>query len=271
VIYAAGFLAMQFLSCTLATKIPSFLAAHLAHQLTGMEHKARTEEISRDIRLSVISQAVSFIGNVVGLVPFGLLVVFALSLVGLPLFSPAEGRVAVAEVHPWKSMALPLGALTGVELWLSSLAGGWFENWLVFQRVPEAIREHPALKRVLGAKRATGLAEALFKHSSGVAANVGLGFLFAFVPLIGVFIGLNTESRHVTISSTSTLLGLSAMEPGSITASMLTWAMLGLVGIGVMNFLVSFFLALSVAANATGVRRARLHRFFNPFRRRAKA
>jgi site-specific recombinase len=270
-IYSLGFIAMQMTGLTLATKLPSFLAAHLARKLAAGNVLAQEDEIGRDIRGSFASQLVAFLGNLAGVIPFCLLLTWLLNRAGLQFFTPEQGLEVISEVHPFRSLAIPLGALTGVELWLSSLAGGWFENWLVFHRVPEAIKQHSRLRKILGPKETESISDMVQRHSSGIGANIALGFLFGFVPLLGLFLNLNTASRHVTIASTNTMLGFASLKSEQFGGSMIAVALIGLLSIGLMNFLVSFYLALSVAVRASGAKRAWVGYFFNPFRKRTAA
>ena len=59
--------------------------------------------------------------------------------------SKSEFKVAVTKngVYLACLMANIAGvSLATVQLWLSSIFGGWFENWIVFNRIPEAIRQN---------------------------------------------------------------------------------------------------------------------------------
>jgi site-specific recombinase len=268
-IYSAGFLTMQFAGFTLATKIPSFLAAHLARKLKSVKGRDETQEIAADIRASFLSQAAALAGNLAGVIPFGILISWLYStLAGETFLSPADAKSAMEAVHPWKSLALPLAALTGVELWLSSLAGGWFENWMVFRKINEAVEKNPRIRRTVGPVRAKKFAAWLSHHSSGIGANLTLGFLFGFMPFLGLTIGLNLESKHVTIASAGVVFASMGLGGAGVTLNLLVSTGVGLIIIGIMNFFVSFSLSLNVAARASGVKKAWLRYFFSPRRLR---
>jgi site-specific recombinase len=256
-VYAAGFLSMQFLGCTLATKLPSFTASHLAHKLRDIKDRDKTFDFANELLDTVRSQSIALLGNVVGVLPVILVLGFSLkALWGVTIIPRVEAFHSLGDVDPVFSLALPLAALTGIELWLSSLAGGWFENWIVFRRVPEAIAEHPRMKRILGASTARQIADWLLHNSSGIAGNVALGFLFGFVPFLGAVLGLNFDGRHVTISTTSAAIDLISTDPASLTWRIWVMTVIGLLLIGVMNFLVSFSFALFIAARAGNVKPA---------------
>jgi site-specific recombinase len=250
VIYAAGFLAMQFLGFTLATKIPSFTASHLAKLLKSVR-KIDTQVLVDEIRQVSKSQGVALIGNLIGVIPFALiLALISKSFFGhIGLMDQHYATHVIQDINPIFSGAILLGALTGVELWLSSLCGGWFENWIVFKGFPDVIAKHPRLRKVFGAEWAQWASDKISHHASGVATNISLGFLFGFVPLLGVIIGVNLGGHHVTISTAAATFAFS--ELGSVVPPMdYVYTVLGLIGIGLMNFFVSFLLALGIAANA---------------------
>ncbi|RYZ68691.1 MAG: hypothetical protein EOP09_09110, partial [Proteobacteria bacterium] len=124
----------------------------------------------------------------------------------------------------------------------------------VFQRIPESIEHHQALRRVLGVERMKKIGAWVLGQSSGVATNLSLGFLFGFVPLLGHGIGVNLEGKHVTISSATAVFAWTSLAE---LVRPQTWApaMGGLLIVGIMNFLVSFFIALDVAARAQRLKR----------------
>ncbi len=260
IVYAAGFLGMQATGCTLATKIPSFTASHLAHELKELRTRAHAQAITEEFMAVVASQALALLGNVIGVIALGLLVSLALGgLFHTALMDSYYAEHTLAGTQPWTSFALFQAALTGIELWLSSLAGGWFENWVVFRGIPRAIARNPRLTRVLGPGRAHRLSELTLKNASGVATNLALSFLFAFVPLLGAGFGLVLDGRHVTISTTSALFAAATL---SYRLSGREWAgtVIGLLLIGMMNFLFSFSFALFVALRAQNVRTSWLSR-----------
>lgn len=250
VIYAVGFLAMQFLGFTLATKIPSFTASHLAKLLKAVR-KIEAGVFGDEVRQVARSQGVALIGNLIGVIPLALILAFiSKSFLGhIGLMDHHYAEHTIHDINPFFSGAIFLGALTGVELWLSSLCGGWFENWIVFKGLPDLIANHPRLKKVFGPEWARRLADGVSHHASGVATNVSLGFLFGFVPLLGVIVGLNLGGHHVTISTAAATFAFT--ELGEATPAIdYVYTVLGLTMIGLMNFVVSFSLALWVAANA---------------------
>lgn len=260
-IYATGFLAMQFLGCTLATKIPSFTASRLAELLIAVRKKDNGEFRS-EFRVVIKSQLLALLGNLAGVIPFAICLNLILMRLGWEqgLMDEHYARHILHDLHPLFSFALGLGALTGLELWLSSLAGGWFENWLVFNQVPEGIANHYRLRRSFGLDTARRLAETLKKNASGVATNMALGLLFGFVPLLGSIVGFNWNGNHVTISTAGAMFAASSLH---FSLGWEEWLFLGigLALIGILNFAVSFGMALAVAGRAQNIKFLRMLRY----------
>jgi len=141
---------------------------------------------------------------------------------------------------------------------MSSLGAGWLENWTTYRRLPEAI-EHHRIGRVIGRKNAARIARFLAHNVSGFGGNASLGFLLGMTPVMGVFFGLPLDVRHVTLSTGSLTLAGIAVGPDGITTAAYIWASVGIIIIGLLNFGVSFVLALTVAFRARDVsRRERL-------------
>ena len=258
IIYSAGFLSMQFTGCTLATKIPSFTASRLAEILKNTR-KESLHGLRTEFQLIVKSQLVALLGNIFGVIPFALVLVFASrSLLNAYVFmSDGYAKHVLEGLNPFVTAAVPLGMLTGVLLWLSSIAGGWFENWVVFNGLPTSIEHGIHFKKILGASSAKKLADFTLNHSSGIATNVSLAFLFGFAPLFGALLGLNWNANHVTISTASAVFAVATFD-FDLTHTEWVLDSLGLVLIAVMNFGISFGLALYIAGNAQKIKMRRL-------------
>jgi site-specific recombinase len=88
-----------------------------------------------------------------------------------------------------------------------------------------------------------------------------LGFLLGMTPVFGKFFGLPLEVRHVTLSTGALVLGVMALGPERAMNEGAVAALLGVACIGLLNFGVSFALALLVALRAREVDRSDRWRF----------
>jgi site-specific recombinase len=261
--YTLSFWIMQFAGLTLASKQPAMTAASLA----GALEAGRDGEALVDLAAGITrSQVMATLGNVLWTLPAAMLLGLAWQkLGGGPPLDGAALRHGLNGLHPFRSLTIPFAALTGVFLWLASLAGGWAANWSAYRRLPQALARHRRMVYWLGPERALAVAAGVERHLGGVVGYLALGFLLGFLPVAFAFAGLPLEVRHVTLQAAS--LALCAAQllagPGPVPWADLAWGLGGIAAIGVCNFGVSFLLALRTAVDARGLDRpgrAGLHR-----------
>jgi site-specific recombinase len=254
--YAGSFVLMQFLGLTLATKQPSMTAAALAASLKRTAGHPDLTELVMLIARITRSQLAAAIGNVGLVIPASLALDFAHRLVlGHSFLDTSTADYVLHSLHPAKSGTIFYAALTGVLLWMSSIGAGWLENFIVYHRVAEAIAEH-RLGRWLGRGTMRSLARGLTHNVGGVGGSCTLGFLLGMTPIMGKFLGLPLDVRHVTLSTGALTLAVSSMGPSAVGVQGLLWSALGIAIIGTLNFGVSFVLALAVALRAREVDQA---------------
>ena len=274
VVYAGSFVIMQLLGFTLATKQPSMTAAALAGTIRDRAGPGRLDELVPLIARIARSQFAAAVGNVSAVIVTALAMDFIFQRVqGHPFLDPETSKTVIASFDPLGSGTVFFAAFTGVLLWVSSLVAGWFENWVVYRRLPEAI-EHHRWGAKLGKARMARWAHFLEHQSAGFGGSIALGFLLGLVPVFAKFFGLPLDVRHVTLSSGSLTLAISSIGVDAVGWGPVISASVGIAIIGLLNFGVSFTLALLVALRARDVPRgerltlpgAVLRRFFKkPF------
>lgn len=252
--YAVSFVALQLAHFTLATKQPAMTAPALAAKMEHADTEAGLERLIDEVVHLLRSQTASIIGNLALVAPSVMLVAALGRLLGSPLpMSPEKAR------HTLESFSL-LGpsclyaALTGVLLWLSSLAAGWADNWFVLRGVRGGLAHDRGLRVLLGRRRAEALADYMRHHVSGFAGNISLGFLLGMTPAIGSFLGLPLDIRHVTLGGGYLAAAAFSLGIASVRDAGLWLALLGLVVVGLFNVAVSFGLALRLALQARELR-----------------
>ncbi len=250
--YAVSFILMQFCHFTLASKQPAMTASALAGALENNESTRTMVGLSEGITRS---QVAATLGNVLVTIPVTLLLDLVWkALSGHPVLTAEKAAHGLNDLHPLHSWAIPFAALTGVLLWLASLAAGWAGNWSAYRRFPEALAANPGIRRWLGPERAARLAPVVEHHFSGIIGYIVLGLLLGLLPLLLTFMGLPVEVRHVTLSAASLALCILPFHPGgAIPWADVAWGLAGIGLIGVMNFGVSFGLALITAERARGL------------------
>jgi len=251
--YAFSFALILFLGFTLATKQPSMTGAALAGVLRNTKGPSRSDDLATLVARMVRSQLAAAAGNVVVVA----IVASAFDWLWLARtganFMPPEKIDSVLEgMNPLRSGLVFYASITGLILWLSSLVGGWAENFVVYRRIPLAIAEH-RLGRVLGTRAMAALSRFFARNVSGYSAAVALGFMLGMTPVVGKFFGLPLDVRHVTLSTGTVALATFRMGAGVLFDPRVHMALIGIAITFVCNLGASFFLALSVAMRARDV------------------
>jgi site-specific recombinase len=253
--YAVSFLVLQHFHLALATKQPSVTAATFAGIVRTTGGQARMEKLAEFISRITRSQLASAAGNLLavclGCIVFAKLwaLVFQQPYLDIP-----SAEHVYQTLDPLASGTMFYAALTGVILWVSALAGGWFENFATFNRVPEAIAQHP-LGRKVGSARMQRLAETVAANLSGWTTCIVLGYLLGFVPALGEFFGIPLDVRHVTLSTGTLALAAASFGREWLYRGWFFYTVLGITVTFVLNLGVSFSIAAAVALKAYGVSR----------------
>ena len=269
--YAGSFIAMQFFHLSLASKQPAATAAALSAVLERSDGMDDEVELIATITRG---QVMATLGNLLLTVPAALLIDGLWRFASGHSFLSAEKAVKTLEgLHPLQSWTIPFAALTGVMLWVGSLAGGWASNWSDYRALPEAVARSRRFQRILGVARAAALGRGLRTHLPGIVACLALGLMLGFMPMAFAFAGLPLDVRHVTLSAASAAFAAGpGIAAGAVPWAALGWAAVGVIVIGILNFGVSFALSLRLAIQARGMesggRRELMVALFQAFLRR---
>lgn len=251
--FAISFLVLQSLGLALATKQPSMTAATYAKIVRTTEGAERWEKLTEFISRITRTQLAAALGNLMTVTIGG--IIFAslwLHWFSAPFIPLETSQYVYRTLNPLASGTAFYAALTGVLLWISALAGGWVENFATYNRVAEAIAEHPLGLRV-GFDRMRRIANTFDKNISGWSASVVLGYSLGFIPALGHFFGVPLEVRHVTLSTGTLALAATSLGKDWLYRNWFFHTLLGIVIIFVLNLGVSFGIASWVALRAYNV------------------
>src|SRR5450631_2121231 len=253
--YAVSFIVLQYFHLALATKQPSVTAATFAGIVRDTRGKARLERLTEFIRRITRSQLASAAGNLiavcVGCLAFAHLWAFIFSQ---PFLEVHSAEHVYQTLDPFTSGTMIYAALTGVILWIAALAGGWVENFATFNHLTAAIAQHP-LGRRFGRERMQKLADSVEANLSGWTTSIVLGYLLGFVPVVGRFLGIPLDVRHVTLSTGTLALAAASFGRDWLYRGWFVYTVFGIAVTFVLNLGVSFSIAASVAMRAYGVPR----------------
>jgi site-specific recombinase len=262
--YIVSFLLMQACGFLLASKMPAATAAALVDAMEdpGTDHMASLRAISH-------TQFIVTIGNLFGAVPVSILIdrlIYATS--GHPFLNPAGTEHGFRMLLPHSSGTLFFAIVTGVLLWLSSLATGWTANYIALNKLDASILNSLRIRKRMGARRARKLAHWVRHHAAGSAGFVVLGVLLGTMPIVFQLFGIPLEVRHVTLAAASFGYALD----GSLIYGQWNWqetalAFSGIALVGVLNIATSFALSFMLAIRARHIGEAQSYRFLREIRR----
>lgn len=251
--YAISFVVIMLLHWTVATKQPAVTAPAMAARLRHMEAPDAVERFVDEVSHLLRSQVAAIVGNLGVVVPVVLLLCTALHLAGAAPMVDAEHAHHVLHEQSLFGPSALFAAFTGVLLFASSIIAGWAENAFVLHRLESALTWNPRITRLLGSERAARWARWLRANISGLAANVSLGLMLGLVPAFAAFFGLGLEVRHVTLSTGQVAAAMATLGASALQTAEFWSAVAGIVVIGTLNLVVSFYLAFRVALAAHAI------------------
>ena len=256
--YTFSFLLMQAGGFLLASKMPAATAATLVDAMEDpkKDHMASLQAISQ-------TQTLVTIGNLIGAILSSIAVDRIWNAVaGHPFLTAEEAEHGVHMLFPLQSLTIPFAIVTGVFLWLSSLATGWTANYLALTRMESAITNSLRIRRQLGAARAGSIANWVEHHAAGSAGYIVLGFLLGAVPILFGLFGIPLEVRHVTLGAASLAYDWDALRlGGELHLSDVVMSFTGILVVGLLNIFASFALSFLLAVRARDIGEAKARRF----------
>lgn len=255
--YSAGFVMIEETKATLATKQPAFTASAVASSLDVRKSDEPPNMFNLAVTVSKVarSQIASFIGNLIIVFPVTYILAWLYHLcIGQPLVQGDAALHMLQDQHPWKSLSLLWACNTGFFLFLSGIIAGYVQNKINYGRIGKRLTDHPTLRLYFSQKRLQKFAHYIDDHGGGLAGNISLGFFLGMAGLVGKIFGIPFDIRHITISAANTSIGVYGAGWHNLPYPYLITVVCGVLGIGFLNFLVSFSLAFIVAVRSRGVR-----------------
>lgn len=262
--YAFGFIFIHVSHSALATKQPAMTASHIAGSLEEGENSKNTSLPGLAIMIARVmrSQFISFVGNLLVCFPMGAaLAILWVLIFGEHLVDAEKAHHMVLDIHPWLSGSLFYGAIAGVCLFVSGLISGYFDNLVVYSKIPLRIAEHPVIKYSLKPEWGQKLAAYIDENLGSLAGNFFLGVFLGSMSTIGFIFGIGIDIRHITFSTANFGIAVVGLN-GALEWSEIIWSVVGILGIGFMNFFVSFGLAFFVAIRSKKISFKQTRSFF---------
>lgn len=248
--YAIGFIIVQLLHFTIATKQPAMTAARIAaalHQQEKSGPRVPLDELAELVVKVMRTQFVAILGNVLLAIPTAAIIALGWqALFGQPVVGTAKAQHLLHDLDPLGSLALVHAGIAGVYLFLSGLIAGYYDNKAIYRRIPERLAAHPLLNKLLGKHRAWQLGHYVEHNLGALAGNFYFGLFLGLTGTIGIILGLPLDIRHITFSAANLAFGLVALD-FQLPLGMIALYCGGVALIGFTNLAVSFSMALWVA------------------------
>jgi site-specific recombinase len=252
--YAIGFVAIYLFHFTLATKQPAMTAASIAKSLVTQEnHELKVSEFIQLFRRLFRTQYIAFIGNVLacfGMV-FLLFYIFK-NFLNLEILSDTKANKMFHETLQPDFLIFYYGAIAGVFLFISGLSSGLIINIHRYRNIPERLYQQPAIKLILKPEKRKKWVNWFEKNSGAIYGNIILGFLLGSAFLIGKFLHIPFDIRHITFAAGNLAIAVSGLDYWVYWYEVV-FCLIMVFGIGFFNFIVSFVLSLFLAMNSNQI------------------
>ena len=254
--YTIGFIVIEQTKSTLATKQPAFTAAAVASSLDTKKNNGQPNLYNLAVTVSKVSrsQIASFFGNLIIVFPFTFVLAWCYHLITGQYIAGEEGALKLLkDQHPWKSLSLLYACFTGVFLFLSGIIAGYTQNKIQYARIGERLQMHPLLRISFSHQQLVKLSNFIEKNAGSIMGNISLGFFLGMAATLGKIFGIPFDIRHITIAAGNCGIAVYDLGIQNIPPLYLLTVFLGVLGIGFLNFMVSFSLAFAVAVKSRGI------------------
>lgn len=247
--YAISFIVIYLLGFTLATKQPAAIAAHLTYQWEKLSKAEILEEIDSVFR----SQFWAVLGNVGLVIPTVLIFSFISEFAFHQNFmtvAKAQSQIASMSILSFSPF---YAFLTGYFLWFSTFVSGVADNFFKVYKFHELILHSPKVLSFLSPSKKRKWANFLQNNFGALCGNAVLGFILGIVPVLGDFLGLPLDVRHVTLSSGAIAAAIYTLGLDVFSKPEIYLAILGVIATGLLNLSVSFMISLRVAESSNAL------------------
>jgi site-specific recombinase len=232
---------------TLATKQPAMTASTLAISIHKNSNNQDYSEFGNLFVRLFRSQFIAFIGNVLMAFPVALTAGYLFLLfTGENPVKQYKAESLLHDLNPFLSLALFHASIAGFYLFLSGLISGYYINNNIHKRISYRYRKHPFLRNLFPENILNKFADFYDKKIGGISGNFWFGIFLGSTGVVGYFIGIPIDIRHITFAAGNFALALVGLEFNvSVPVVLISILCIGLIGF--FNFIVSFTLSLFLA------------------------
>lgn len=243
--YALCFVLVKQVGGIIATKQPAMTASTIAKNVDkdGDLVLGTIQEINVLIRKVFRSQFISLVGNFVVALLFACIIAKCLHWFDLSQYDKAIKPSYLLKTVKPSLQLVSFAATAGVFLALTGLISGYFDNKVVASKIAYRINNN---KWWLKSKLISSFVE---KNAGALLGNISLGFFLGCSFLLSNVLPFSVDIRHIAFSSAN--LGYALMN-NVFDLQTILLSLVGVVLIGLTNFLVSFSITLFLALKSRG-------------------
>lgn len=263
--YSLGFILIQDTGSTLATKQPAYTANNVASSFDVQKVGEQPDLRNLAITVGKVSrtQLASFTGNLIIVFPLTYLLAWTFFLAtGVKISSGEAAHKLLLGQQPFHSFAWLYACFTGFFLFASGIIAGYVENYVVYGKISERLRNLSTFKNRFTEKRRYKIIHYIENNLGSLVGNISLGFFLGMASFIGDTFGIPFDIRHITIAAANAAIGFFGIDH-LISPAELWYTIFGVFGIGFLNFGVSFGLAFIVAVKSRGIHLKDYPQFLN--------
>ncbi len=240
--YAACFVFVKQVGGIIATKQPAVTASALAKGFDVKDNLQidSVQKITVLVRKVARSQFIAMVGNFLMAILFAGLITLVLDLIGITgIIKADKPAYLISKTVPSYSLIF-YAIIAGVFLALAGLISGFIDNKILASRIAY---------RIAKSKCFFGSGNLIKKKGGEIIGNISLGFFLGCAFLLSFILPFSVDIRHIAFSSAN--VGYSIMSQ-DFSYNIIFLAILGVLLIGLINFIVSFSITLFLALKSRG-------------------
>ena len=240
--YAICFVLVKQLGGIIATKQPAVTASTLAKGIDVNDDLKidSIQNITVLVRKVSRSQFISMVGNFIMAILFACGITLLLNIMGFnEILQADKPTYLINSAIPSYSLVF-FAIIAGIFLALAGLISGFIDNKIVASKIAY---------RLGNRKYYFGSTNFIKKKGGELIGNISLGFFLGCAFLLSFVFPFPVDIRHIAFSSAN--IGYSIMNQ-DFSFSIILLAILGVLLIGLINFIVSFAITLFLALKSRG-------------------
>lgn len=250
--YALCFVIVKEIGGIIATKQPAMTASTIAKKIDGNNDLKidKTSDVIGLVKDVSRTQTMSFLGNVIIVIPCSFILINILDYIGFSLIDEKQIQYLEKAIDPTNWKNIYYAAIAGLLLSFSGLVAGFVDNRVRFSRLQQRLETSKLMSNLFNSAKTILYSDKISKNLGAHIGNISLGLLLGMAFLVEAYLGLPFDIRHIAFSGS--YLGV-LIGSYSLSISGFLFLFLGVGLIGFTNFIISFSLTLFITFKTRGI------------------